>query len=78
MFTGKHSQDASIGQETWYAEMKMDTSGYRDEVTTFSRLQGTVSAQQKLNLHFVAQSAVAEAAVIGRSDPIWEKLLRPS
>jgi hypothetical protein len=47
-------------------------------VTTFSRLQGTVSAQQKLNLHFVAQSAVAEAAVIGRSDPIWEKLLRPS
>ncbi|BDZ71337.1 hypothetical protein GCM10025861_18540 [Methanobacterium petrolearium] len=37
MFTGKHSQDASTEPGTWYAKMKMDTSGYRGEVTTSLR-----------------------------------------
>ena len=64
------------GQEIWPGKMKTDISGSRDVLMTFLKIAGHRVGSSEVESAFVSHPAVAESAVIGKSDPIKGQVIK--
>ncbi len=63
-------------QGIWQERTKTDTSGYREDPMMFLKIAGHRVGTSEVESAFVSHPAVAEAAVIGKSDPIKGEVIK--